>query len=107
MTTRIPIRYSKVWTWLLTLTAMPRGLSYIEIDGDAVKVRMSCAFRARFTRGDISSVTTRRPVVSVGVHGWRGRWLVNGAHRPIAGSRSPYPFGPGCWGSRSRCASCS
>ncbi len=24
------------------------------------------------------------PCVSIGVHGWRGRWLVNGAHRPIA-----------------------
>jgi hypothetical protein len=22
--------------------------------------------------------------VSIGVHGWRGRWLVNGASRPIA-----------------------
>jgi len=84
MTTRIPIKYSKVWAWLLTLAALPRGWSYIEVDGDGIKVRMSYAFRARFTRGDISSVTTRRFVVSIGVHGWRGRWLVNGAHRPIA-----------------------
>ena len=84
MTTRIPIRYSKVWSWLLTLLVMPQGLSYIEVDGDAIKVRMSYAFRARFTRGDVSAVTTNRPVLSVGVHGWRGRWLVNGAHRRIA-----------------------
>ena len=84
MTTRIPIKYSKAWAWLLTLGLMPRSLAYIEIDGDTIRVRMSYAFRARFTRGDISTVSTHRTVVSIGVHGWRGRWLVNGAHRPMA-----------------------
>src|SRR5690242_17980235 len=84
MTTRIPIKYSKVWSWLLILCGLPRGFSYIEVDGDTIKVRMSYAFRVRFTRGDISAVTTHRPVLSIGVHGFRGRWLVNGAHRPIA-----------------------
>ena len=83
MTTRMPIRYSKMWSWLLTLCLLPRRFSYIEVDGDTIRVRMGFAFRARFTRGDISAVTTNRPVVSVGVHGWRGRWLVNGANRPI------------------------
>jgi hypothetical protein len=84
MTTRIPIKYSKLWSWLLTMLLMPRRFSYIEIDGGTIRVRMSYAFRARFTRGDISDVGTHRLVVSIGVHGWRGRWLVNGAHRPIA-----------------------
>ncbi len=84
MTTRIPIKYSKVWSWLLTIALMPRGLSYIEVDGNVIRVRMAFAFRAKFTRGDISAVSPHRPVVSVGVHGWRGRWLVNGANRPIA-----------------------
>jgi hypothetical protein len=84
MKIRLPIRYSKPWSWLLPLLGLPRNLSYIEIDGDTIRVRMSWAFRARFTRGDISAVGTHRPVVSIGVHGWRGRWLVNGAHRPIA-----------------------
>jgi hypothetical protein len=84
MTTRIAIKYSKVWSWLLTIALLPPRFSYIEIDGDTIRVRMSFAFRIRFTRGDISSVDKHRPVVSIGVHGWRGRWLVNGAHRPIA-----------------------
>ena len=84
MTTRIPIKYSKVWSWLLISVLIPRRLAYIEIDGDTIRVRMSYAFRTKFTRGDISAVDTHRPVVSVGVHGWRGRWLVNGANRPIA-----------------------
>ena len=84
MTTRIPIKYSKIWAWLLTIMLLPQRFSYLEADGDTIKVRMSYGFRARFTRGDVSSVDTNRPVVSIGVHGWRGRWLVNGAHRPIA-----------------------
>ncbi len=84
MKTRIPIRYSKVWSWLLTIALLPKNLAYIEIDGDTIRVRMAWAFRVRFTRGDISAVERHRPVVSIGVHGWRGRWLVNGANRPIA-----------------------
>jgi hypothetical protein len=82
--TRIPIKYSKAWAWLLTIALVPRGLAYIEIDGDTIRVRMSWAFRARFTRGDISAVVPNKGVVSIGVHGWKGRWLVNGSHRPIA-----------------------
>jgi hypothetical protein len=84
MTTRIPIKYSKAWSWLLTSVLLPRRFSYIEIDGGTIRVRMSYAFRVRFTRADISEVRANRTVLSIGVHGWRGRWLVNGAHRPIA-----------------------
>jgi hypothetical protein len=84
MTTRIPIKYSKMWAWLLTILLMPRRFSYIEIDGGTIRVRMAFAFRARFSRGDISAVTSKGIALSIGVHGWRGRWLVNGAHRPIA-----------------------
>jgi hypothetical protein len=91
MTTRIPIRYSKPWSWLLPLLGLPRNFSYLEIDGDTIRVRMSWAFRARFTRGDISTVGTHRPVVSIGAHGFRGRWLVNGAHRPIASVKLALP----------------
>jgi len=84
MTTRIPIKFSKAWAWLLTIVLLTRRFSYIEVDGGTIRVRMGWAFRSRFTRGDISSVTSNRTVMSIGVHGWRGRWLVNGAHRPIA-----------------------
>ncbi len=84
MTTRIPIKYSKAWAWLLASVLLPRHFAYVEANGDVIKVRMGYAFRAKFRRSDISTVTSFRPVVSVGVHGWRGRWLVNGANRPIA-----------------------
>jgi hypothetical protein len=84
MTSRFPIKYSKIWSWLLRSLLLPPRLAYLEVDGNDVRVRMSWAFRSRFGRGDISAVGTHRPVASIGVHGWRGRWLVNGAHRPIA-----------------------
>jgi hypothetical protein len=78
------IKYSSTWAWLLALCALPARSAFIEVDGDTIRVHMGLAFRTRFTRGDISAVEPRGPVVSVGVHGWRGRWLVNGANRPIA-----------------------
>lgn len=84
MTTRVPIRYSPTWTWVLASCFLPPRSAFIEIDGDAIHVRMGYAFRTQFARGDISTVEPRGSVVSVGVHGWRGRWLVNGANSPIA-----------------------
>ena len=108
VTTRIPIRYATPWPWLLPLLWLPARVAYIQIDGDTMQVRMGWAFRATFARGDVIEVVDHRPVVSIGVHGWNGRWLVNGAHRPIATdhgcARRP---GAGCSASRSRCASCS
>ncbi len=82
--TRIPIRYVKPWSWLLAVLLLPARFAYISVDGDVVKVRMGWAFRTKFPRSSVESVTNFRPVVSVGAHGWRGRWLVNGANRPIA-----------------------
>jgi len=81
---RIPMRYGKPWNWLLAILLLPARLAYIRIDGDVVKVRMGWAFRAKFPRRDVVDVVKHRPVVSIGAHGWNGRWLVNGANRPIA-----------------------
>ena len=88
---RIPIRYSKAWSWLLTILLLPARLAYLRVDGDVVRVRMSWAFRAKFSRTLVTEVVDFRPVISVGVHGWRGRWLVNGANRPIAVVRLSEP----------------
>ena len=88
---RIPIRYGNPWRWLLTVLLLPARSAYLRLDGDIVKVRMGWAFRAKFPRADVAEVTKHRPVVSIGVHGWKGRWLVNGAHRPIAVIRLSQP----------------
>ena len=45
---------------------------------------MSWGFRADVPRRSIRSVRPERNAyLSLGVHGWRGRWLVNGAAGPI------------------------
>jgi hypothetical protein len=88
---RIPIRYSKPWRWLLSIFLLPPRVSYVQIDAETVKVRMGWAFRTRFPRSNVTDVANRRPVVSIGAHGWKGRWLVNGAHRPIAVIRLGQP----------------
>lgn len=54
--------------------------SVIEFDEHTISVRMPYAFSMRAPRSSLISaeeVTGR--VLSRGVHGWRGRWLVNGA----------------------------
>jgi hypothetical protein len=88
---RIPIRYSRAWRWLLTIVGIPRSAAYVHVTGDDVKVCMGWAFRVVFSRLDVIEVIDQRSVVSVGVHGWRGRWLVNGANSPIAAIRLSRP----------------
>ena len=88
---RIPIRYGSPWRWFLPILLLPARAAYLQIDGDVVKVRMGWAFRAKFPRRDVTDVAKHRPVLSIGVHGWRGRWLVNGANRPIATIRLAQP----------------
>jgi hypothetical protein len=102
MITRVPIKYSSTWSGLLTLCGLPARSAYLEVDGDTIRVHMGLAFRTRFSRLDVGAVDVRRPVVSVGVHGWRGRWLVNGANRPICRILLTRPAGARVLGFRVR-----
>lgn len=65
---------------LLSVLGIGPAFSRVELDGDRLLVRMGWAFRANIP---LASVTGARPyrgfVGGIGVHGWRGRWLVNGA----------------------------
>ena len=88
---RIPIKYGSPWKWILPVLLLPEKGAYIEIDGGLVHVRMSWGFRLTFSRSDIMEIVDHRPVVSIGAHGWKGRWLVNGAHSPIAVIRLTHP----------------
>ena len=80
----IPIKFAAPYSWLLTILGSPPQLSDIQIEGNRVRVRLGWAFHATFDRRDVVSVSPVGAKVSVGAHGWRGRWLVNGAHSPIA-----------------------
>jgi len=58
---RIPIRYGNPWRWILPLFLLPARLAYIRIDGDLVRVRMSWAFRLKFPKPTVQSVTISEP----------------------------------------------
>jgi hypothetical protein len=65
---------------LFTVLGIGPGLSHVELDSDTLRVRMGWAFRATIPVQQITSVRPRSgPVGGIGAHGWRGRWLVNGA----------------------------
>jgi hypothetical protein len=48
-----------------------------------VRVRMGWAFRADVPRRSIRDAGRVPNAISIGVHGLRGRWLVNGASGPL------------------------
>ena len=82
---KFAIRYGSLRLLLMVLGMGPRH-SGVELDGNQVKVRMGWAFQADIAR---PAITGARPVTGlvggIGVHGWRGRWLVNGATTGIVG----------------------
>lgn len=73
------IRYG-FWKPLLVVLGMGPSRSWTKIDGPVVHVQMGWAFQARIDRTSIvraSAGTDKRS--GIGVHGWRGKWLVNGS----------------------------
>ena len=80
MSARFPIRFGRLYRVLSTLSFMPPGDAYVALEGDDVVARMAWGFRTRFPRRAVAAVRpfAGRPL-SRGVHGWGGRWLVNGS----------------------------
>ncbi|HXQ44413.1 MAG TPA: hypothetical protein VN816_07220 [Acidimicrobiales bacterium] len=71
---------------LLSVLGMGPGLSGVELSGEELHVRMGWAFRARVPRAQITGARAVTGLVGgIGVHGWRGRWLVNGSMSGIVG----------------------
>jgi hypothetical protein len=78
--TRFPIRFERGYRLLSTAILLAPSESFVEIDGSDVVVRMGWAFRARFPKAAIASVAAAPDrSLTRGVHGFGGRWLVNGA----------------------------
>lgn len=58
--------------------------SHVLISADDVEVVMGWGFRATIPRGTIVRArSTDERVWGWGVHGWRGRWLVNGSSKGL------------------------
>lgn len=81
---RVPIRFNKPYALLSTALWLRPSDSYLELDGEQVHVRMAWGFRATFARRAVQRAEryARKPL-SHGIHGWAGRWLVNGANDRI------------------------
>ena len=81
---RFPIRFERAYGVLSSALLLPPSSAYVEIEHDHVHVQMAWAFRCDFPRTAIASTAEldMRPI-SRGVHGWAGRWLVNGSGRGI------------------------
>ena len=83
--TRFPIRFGPVsgaFLWLLGL----RRSAYVEVGDEAIHVRMGYGFRAAIPRSSIVALSEQRRIPwgwGIGVHGWRGSWVVNGTLRDI------------------------
>ena len=79
-TRRIPIRFDPWYRWLSSALGVTPSKSYVELGADEVEVRMGWAFRSRFPRSAIAACAAvdHRPL-DRGVHGFGGRWLVNGS----------------------------
>ncbi len=77
---RFEFRYDRWCGWLLGALGMGRRHSRIAVEREHALVVMGWAFRATIPRSSIRAVaTTEARVWGWGVHGWRGRWLVNGS----------------------------
>jgi hypothetical protein len=84
-TQTFPILYGALRP-LLVVLGMGPGLSGVELTDTEMHVRMGWAFRARIPRSAITGArTVSGRVGGIGVHGWRGRWLVNGSMDKIVG----------------------
>jgi hypothetical protein len=78
---RFPISFDPSYARLSRSLFISPHASYVEIARGEVAVRMGWAFRATFDRSAVAgtSVLTTPIPLTRGVHGWAGRWLVNGA----------------------------
>jgi hypothetical protein len=82
---RFPITFDAAYTLLSRALFVPPSDAYVQITGNDVSVRMGWAFRTTFERSRVvAAAPFGKPVlVTRGVHGWAGRWLVNGAGEGI------------------------
>jgi hypothetical protein len=81
---RFPISFDRWFGGISRLLGLPPSMAYVEVGTREIEVKMGWAFRSRFPRAAIKSISwpARKPF-SRGVHGFGGRWLVNGSGRGV------------------------
>jgi hypothetical protein len=79
MATRFPIRFTGL-NYAMSVLGMSPGRSWVEVGDELLRVRMGWAFKLDAPLVNVRDARPRRGrALSWGVHGWRGRWLVNGS----------------------------
>jgi hypothetical protein len=79
MPARFPIRFTGANRAMVLLGFLPEACR-VEVDEAEVRVRMSWGFHLDAPRARVQRVSPDNgPVLGWGVHGWGGRWLVNGS----------------------------
>lgn len=77
------MRYGVFRPLLSILGAGPRW-SRVEVDADRLRARMGWMFQADVPLSSIMGARRFKGLVGgIGVHGWRGTWLVNGGVRGV------------------------
>jgi len=80
-----PLLYGSLRPLLSALGMGPR-FSGVVLDDTEMHIAMGWAFRATVARSEITGARAVAGMVGgIGVHGWRGRWLVNGSMNNIVG----------------------
>jgi hypothetical protein len=81
---RFPISFDGWYRALSSALGLLPSKSYVSVDPEQIEVRMGWAFRSRFPRSAVeSSAELDISPLSRGVHGFGGRWLVNGSGHGI------------------------
>jgi hypothetical protein len=81
---RFPIAYSTSMRLLLGSLGLGASRAWVDVDDAWIEVRMGWAFRARFARNSVRAAErSNRRLVSQGVHGRNGQWLVNGTTQGV------------------------
>jgi hypothetical protein len=81
---RFPISFDWWYRPLSSAFGLLPSRSYVSVGQEQVEVRMGWAFRSRFPRSAVQSGSeVDISPLSRGVHGFGGRWLVNGSGRGI------------------------
>ncbi len=82
---RHSFRFDPISKVLMSLLGLGPRRSWIEVTDSQLNVRMGWAFRLRARKNGVVEAAPRPSTgitFGVGVHGWRGTWVVNGAIRP-------------------------
>ena len=77
---RFEFRFDRLGSTVMTPLGAGRRFAHIDVSATEVDVHLGWTFSSRFPRSSVQAARLHdRRTISRGAHGWRGRWLVNGA----------------------------